>query len=144
MRLTSFSDYALRLLILCASRGERLVTIAEAAEAYGISKNHLMKIAHVLVRADVLKSIRGRNGGLLLATGAEQISIGKVVRLMEKQSVLVECFAPASNSCVIAPACGLKFLLSEAAEDFYRRLDRATLADITRKPARILELLHVS
>ncbi|MFO1033371.1 MAG: Rrf2 family transcriptional regulator [Hyphomicrobiales bacterium] len=119
-----------RPLILCAG-SEGLVTIACAAERHRISKNHLMKIANQLVRAGFLEAVRGRNGGLKLARAAAEINIGEVVRLLEGDTVLVECFAPRTNSCVIVRHCGLKPLLAEAVEDFYRRLDGASLADIT-------------
>jgi Rrf2 family nitric oxide-sensitive transcriptional repressor len=143
MRLTSFTDYALRLLILCAGREGELVTIADAATAYGISRNHLMKIANELVRAGFLQSVRGRSGGLRLARPASRIKIGAVIRHMERESPLVECFAAASNTCVIAPACGLKFLFADALEDFYKRLDKTTLADIARKPLQMRKMLGI-
>jgi Rrf2 family transcriptional regulator, nitric oxide-sensitive transcriptional repressor len=144
MRLTSFSDYALRLLILCASKEGNLVTIAEAADTYAISKSHLMKIANELVRVGFLQSVRGRNGGLRLARPASDINIGKVVRHMERESVLVECFSPETNACVITRACGLKFLLAGAMEDFYKRLETASLADIMRKPKAMQRLLGLT
>ena len=144
MRLTSFSDYALRLLILCASRGAELVTIAEAANIYGISKNHLMKVANELVRGGFLRSVRGRGGGLCLARSPEEISIGKVVRFMESDTGFVECFEPGNHRCVIAPACGLQYVFASALEDFFKRLDAASLADVTRKPAQLRALLTVA
>jgi Rrf2 family nitric oxide-sensitive transcriptional repressor len=142
MRLTSHSDYALRLLIYCALRPTELVTIAEVAQAYDISRNHLMKIAHKLALAGFLQSARGRNGGLRLASPADKINIGKVVRVMEQDSLLVECFDRATNTCVIAPACELKHVLARALEDFYACLDRSTLADIARPPKPLLALLE--
>lgn len=141
MRLTSFSDYALRLLILCASRAPEVVTIAEAATVYRISRNHLMKVANELTRAGFLRSVRGRHGGLHLAKPAEEISIGKVIRLMEGGGDFVECFVPGNTACIIAPACGLKFLFAAALEDFFKRLDGASLADVIRKPAQLKALL---
>jgi len=134
VRLTSHSDYALRVLIYCAGRPTELATIADIAKAYDISRAHLMKIANKLVRAGFLQSTRGRNGGLRLARPAKSINIGKVVRLMESQSQLIECFDRATNSCVIAPACGLKHLLAKADDAFYRQLDTASLADIALAP----------
>ncbi len=134
MRLTAHSDYALRLLIYCASSSTELATIADIAKAYDISRTHLMKIANKLVRAGFLKSTRGRNGGLCLARPARSINIGKVVRIMENQSTLIECFDRATNSCVIAPTCGLKHLLAKADDAFYRQLDTASLADIALTP----------
>lgn len=138
VRLTVHTDYALRLLISCAANPHELVTIAEVASAYGISKAHLMKIANKLVRAGFLASTRGRKGGLRLAGPAASINIGKVVRLMESQSLLVECYDRATNSCVIAPACSLKHLLAGAEEAFYRHLETASLADIALAPKDVL------
>ena len=129
MRLTTFSDYALRLLILCADKVEGQVTIAEAAEAYRISKNHLMKVANELVRAGFLSSTRGRGGGLRLARPADQIRIGAVIRHIEGNSGLVECMTD-KNACVITSACKIKGLLASALQDFYQKLDSETLADL--------------
>ena len=68
MRLTNFSDYALRILMYAAVvQDGRLITIEETAEAYGISRAHLMKVANQLTRAGYLKAVRGRSGGLTLA-----------------------------------------------------------------------------
>ena len=130
MRMTAHSDYAMRMLIYCAAKPSVHVTISEVAKAYGISKAHLMKIANELVRAGFLQSLRGRNGGLRLAQAASAINVGKVVRLMEQSSPLIECFDRATNTCVIAPACGLKHLLAKADEAFYQQLDTASLAEV--------------
>ncbi len=143
MRLTSYSDYALRMLIYVAVHPDQFVTISEIAKSYGISKNHLMKIANELAVAGVLEAVRGRNGGLRLARPAEDISIGAVVRMTESRSDLVECFDPATNTCVITRACRLKHLLAQALEAFYLHLDGATLADLARQPKSILSLLSV-
>ncbi|MEI6533865.1 MAG: Rrf2 family transcriptional regulator [Verrucomicrobiaceae bacterium] len=143
MRLTSYSDYALRMLIYVAVHPDQFVTISEIAKSYGISKNHLMKIANELAVAGVLEAVRGRNGGLRLARPAEDISIGAVLRMTESRSDLVECFDPATNTCVITRACRLKHLLAQALEAFYLHLDAATLADLARQPKSILSLLSV-
>ncbi len=134
MRLTTFSDYALRLLILCADKAEGQVTIAEAAGAYRISKNHLMKVANELVRAGFLSSTRGRGGGLRLAMPADQIRIGAVIRHIEGSPGLVECMT-GKNACVITSACKLKGLLASALQDFFNKLDSATLADLASGPS---------
>jgi Rrf2 family transcriptional regulator, nitric oxide-sensitive transcriptional repressor len=131
LRLSNYSDYALRLLIYAATKSDGLVTIAEISKAYGISKNHLMKIAHELARAGYIKTVRGRNGGLCLARPAEEIRVGDVVRLTETGSVLVECCDPPTNRCIITKACRLKHVLLGALEKFYQHLDQTTLADLT-------------
>jgi Rrf2 family nitric oxide-sensitive transcriptional repressor len=134
MRIASYTDFALRLLMYVAVRHPAFVTIKAAAEAYGISKNHLMKVAHELSVEGYLETQRGRNGGIRLGRPAEAINIGNVVRLTEKSTVLVECFDPLHNQCVITPVCGLKHVLWEAQEAFYRTLGRYSLADLVRQP----------
>jgi Rrf2 family nitric oxide-sensitive transcriptional repressor len=130
MRLTSYSDYALRLLMYAAVRHDSSVTITEVSKAYGISKNHLMKVAHALALAGFLETTRGRHGGLRLAKLAKDINIGQVVRFTEADSALVECFDSATNTCVITRVCMLKHVLRQALEDFFTRLDQFTLADL--------------
>ena len=95
MRLTNFSDYALRVLMFAAERGDRLITIEETATLHGISRAHLMKIVNQLTRAGYLKAVRGRSGGLTLAKRPNKIRLGDVVRVTEPDFVLVECFGRA-------------------------------------------------
>ncbi len=144
MRLTLYSDYSLRLLMYVALKPDELVPIADVSRAYGISKNHLMKITHQLALAGFLETVRGRNGGLRLAKPARDINVGTVVRLTEADSVLVECCDPATNTCVITRACQLKHLLLEALEVFYKRLDQSTLADLVASPQSLLALFPKS
>lgn len=134
MRVATYSDFALRVLMYAAVRNPAYVTITEVAKAYGISKNHLMKVTNQLAQAGYLDTQRGRNGGLRLARPAASINIGKVLRLTEQGSALVECFDPATNRCVITPACHLKHLLHDALEAFFLKLEESTLADLVRNP----------
>lgn len=133
MRLTNFSDYALRLLMYAAAQKDRLVTIEETAEVYGISRTHLMKIANMLTRAGYLKAVRGRSGGLALAKKPEKIRLGDVVRTTEPDFALVECFA-SGNQCVITARCRVRGVLDEALAAFLETLDRYTLADLMLRP----------
>jgi Rrf2 family transcriptional regulator, nitric oxide-sensitive transcriptional repressor len=133
MRLTNFSDYALRVLMYAAARSDRLITIEETAEVYGISRAHLMKVANQLTRAGFLKATRGRTGGLALARRPEKIGLGDVVRATEPDFALVECFS-ADNACLITPRCRLKGVLKEALVAFVGTLDRYTLADLVLSP----------
>jgi Rrf2 family nitric oxide-sensitive transcriptional repressor len=133
MRLTNFSDYALRVLLYAAARSDRLITIEETADVYGISRTHLMKVANQLTRAGFLTATRGRSGGLALAKGADKIRLGDVVRATEPDFALVECFGP-DNHCLITPRCRLKGALKEALSAFVATLDRYTLADLVLNP----------
>jgi Rrf2 family nitric oxide-sensitive transcriptional repressor len=133
MRLTAFSDYALRMLMYTASAGGRQITIEEAARTFNVSKTHLNKVANTLTRSGYLKAIRGRSGGLVLGRRPETIRIGDVVRLTEPDFSLVECFAT-GNQCILTASCKLSGMFGEAIASFQNTLDRYTLADITLRP----------
>ena len=137
MRLTRYTDYALRVLIYLGLKGEAVSTIHEVARHYGVSENHLMKVVHRLGQRGLVKTRRGRGGGLLLALPAESINVGEVVRWSEEDLNLVECFDPASNTCPIAGSCVLEHIVGEALGAFLAVLDGYTLADLLR-PARAL------
>ena len=129
MQLTTHTDYALRLLIyLALPKDAAPATVQKVAMAYGISANHVAKVAQTLVQTGHIKSVRGRGGGLALARPAPEIGVGEVVRETENLRLL-ECFGPASQ-CPIDPACLLKRALGKAQEAFLRELDRYTLADL--------------
>jgi Rrf2 family nitric oxide-sensitive transcriptional repressor len=130
MRLTQYTDYALRTLILLGLKGETLATIAEIAERYGISENHLMKLVHALGRMGYVETMRGRNGGLRLARSPAEIRLGEVVRRTESDFALVECFDAGRNGCPITGSCVLESVLAEALQSFMRVLDAYTLADL--------------
>lgn len=128
MRLTMMTDYALRLLMYVGQRPDQLCTIAEVAGAHGISEAHLMKITHQLALHGWLETIRGRGGGMRLATTPDQVNIGAVVRRMEPDFQLVECLA--RDTCALAGHCNLTPIVEEALELFMAHLDRHTLADL--------------
>lgn len=133
MRLTNFSDYALRVLMYAAVRDGALVTIEETAGRYGISRTHLMKVANLLTRSGYLTAVRGRTGGLRLGKPPDKIGLGDVVRATEPDFDLVECFA--GGRCRITPNCRLRGVLGEALAAFVSTLDRYTLADLVLSPA---------
>ena len=130
MRLTTFSDYSLRVLIYLGTTRERLVTIDEIAAAYGISGNHLMKVVHHLGRHGYVETVRGRGGGMKLARPPESINVGQVTRTTEDSFALVECFEGKEPDCRIARVCVLKQALAQALEAFLAALDRYSLADL--------------
>jgi Rrf2 family nitric oxide-sensitive transcriptional repressor len=136
VRLTRYTDYAMRTLLHLGARPEAVCSIAEIARAYRISRNHLMKVVNELGRAGFVTSLRGRSGGIRLARSPAEISVGAVVRHMEEDFALANC-----PDCVIAPACGLSAVLDEALRAFLAVLDRATLADLLGRRAAALRAL---
>ena len=132
MRLTQWTDYALRVLMYCATHAQRETppTIAEIAEAHGISRSHLMKVVMELSAKGWLSTTRGRGGGLRLMQAPSAIGVGEVVRQMEEDFGLVECFSPEGSSCQIDGRCRLKGVLGEALQAWMRVLDGVTLADL--------------
>lgn len=130
MRLTTYTDYALRVLMYLGLRGENLATIQEIAEQYGISKNHLMKLVHELAQLGYVETIRGKNGGLRLGRRPEDITVGEIVRRLESDMALVECFQSSDVHCQIVRDCVLRPVLEEALNHFLETLDGYTLADL--------------
>lgn len=131
MRLTSFTDYGLRMLMRMASAPERAFSTAELAEEFGLSRNHLTKIMQSLARAGIVVTRRGGGGGARLTRPADQIRLGQVIRTLEEGQPLVECFGPAEHTaCTIDGHCRLKARLRGAEAAFLAHLDTATLADV--------------
>ncbi len=145
VRLTVYTDYSLRTLMYLGVRGrEHLVTIQEIADAYQISKNHLMKVTYDLGQHGYIETIRGRGGGIRLALDPAQINIGEVVRKTEEDFHIVECFNPESNLCKISPECRLKFALAEALKAYLAVLDSYTLADVLVSTDILSELFGIN
>jgi Rrf2 family nitric oxide-sensitive transcriptional repressor len=144
MKLTFYSDYSLRLLMYVSLNRDGLVTIQEVADAYGISKNHLMKVAFELGRKGFLETVRGRGGGLRLGRPPEKIGVGEVVRAMEEDFTMVECFDPKANQCVITGPCRLRGALSRALKAYFAVLDEYTLADLAGQNPMLARVLAAS
>ncbi len=143
MRLTTFSDYTLRVLIYLALRPGQRGTIDGIAGAYGISVNHLTKVVHQAAQAGELRTLRGQGGGLLLGRAPEAINIGAVLRRTEPDMALVPCF-DARAACALQPDCVLQGALAEALAAFLAVMDRWTLADLVRPRARLATLLGLA
>lgn len=129
MRLTTMSDYALRLLMYVGQQPERLCTISEVAQAYDISEAHLMKITHQLAMAGWLETVRGKGGGMRLAAAPADIKLGAVVRSMEPDFTIVECLT-SDTTCQLTSNCHLTGIINGALQSFMLYLDRYTLADL--------------
>lgn len=142
MRLTRHTDNALRALIyLGVHSAEGPARITDIARRMGMSEDHLAKVVARLAQLGYVETIRGRDGGVRLATAPAKIIVGDVVRATEDNLNLVECFDPETNRCPIAPACALAPALDKALNAFLAVLDDYTLADLTAKPKALTQLL---
>ena len=140
MQLDKFTDYALRVLMTLAVRAPARVPTSEIATLFGLSENHLSKVATRLAKEGFAISERGRTGGLILARPAGEIYVGAVVRALKRDDPVVACFG-SDQSCLILPTCGLRAPLAQAQEAFFATLDRYSLADVTRSRDALSALL---
>jgi len=132
VRLTLHTDYALRVLVYLAVRPNDRVATASIAEAYQISVHHLHKVVRALGELGVVTLHRGSGGGVELARPPEEISVGEVVRALDDENMLVECFRAETDACAISPACTLQGALRRAEEAFYAELDAVMLSTAVR------------
>lgn len=141
MRLSTFSDYSLRVLMYLGMAPERLATIAEIAEAYGISEAHLMKVIHHLGRAGFVETVRGKGGGVRLGRSPAEIILGQVIRNTEIDEGLACCFSE-TKSCRLKGVCRLTGILEEAKQGLYLVLDSYTLADLVEEPRPLAQAIN--
>ena len=141
MHLNTFTDYALRVLIYTAAREPERVSLDELAEAYGISRNHLVQVVSKLAKVGYLQTVRGRGGGIRIGKPATEITLGEVVRATEPGFEMAECFQKGGNHCRLTPVCQLKGILDEATRAFLEKLESYTLSDIVSDRAAVLEAL---
>ncbi|CAD6537018.1 HTH-type transcriptional repressor NsrR [Paraburkholderia hiiakae] len=147
MRLTDYTDYSLRVMLYLALRRDGLATIQEISDAYGVSKNHLMKVVQRLGELGWVDTIRGRNGGLRLAPASLDLTVGAVVRETESDFSLVGCFPDEHGerrSCVIEPQCRLKHALAAARDAFLAELDCHTIGELAQPADELTGLLGLS
>lgn len=141
MRLTRYTDYALRTLIQAAvlPQGQRL-SVAEITATYDISRSHVMKIVQRLGQLGYLRNVRGKGGGIELGRLPEQINIGQVVRDMEANLTVIDCNVP---HCRLNSGCRMKGILVEAMSAFFGVLDRYTLQDVLTNKQELIQLLSL-
>jgi Rrf2 family nitric oxide-sensitive transcriptional repressor len=147
MRLTDYTDYSLRVLLYLSVRPSGLSTIQEISDAYGISKNHLMKIVQQLGELGWVETVRGRNGGLRIASRSRDLTIGDVVRKTENDFAIVGCFAEQGDAtrqrCVIQPSCRLRGVLAAARDAFLAELDKHTVGELAHPANELARLLGI-
>lgn len=142
MLLTQFTDYSLRALIYIALRKESC-TIQDITNAYAISNNHMIKIIHNLSKLGIIKTSRGKGGGILMAVMPDTINLGKLIAQLEPHFDLVPCFNKEKANCCIAPVCKLKGILHEAQSAFMKVLEQYTLADVLHNAGELGALLNI-
>lgn len=143
MQLTQFTDYSLRALIYIGVR-QQICTINEISTAYSISRNHLIKIVHHLSKMGIVKTTRGKNGGIKMAIAPDKINLKQLILKLEPNFDLVPCFNSNKEPCRIASACKLQTILYEAQKAFLTVLEKFTLADIMHNQAALQQLLHLN
>jgi Rrf2 family transcriptional regulator, nitric oxide-sensitive transcriptional repressor len=143
MRLTLWTDYALRTLIYLGAKGDRLSTIAEIAESFGVSKTHLMKVVNKLAQQGYVEALRGKGGGIRLARPAADIGVGDVVRQTEEDFAVMGCLA-GEGFCRIEGCCVLRHALRDATRAFLKTLETYTLADLLAPRARLIRSLGIA
>ncbi|MFO7324630.1 MAG: Rrf2 family transcriptional regulator [Pseudomonadota bacterium] len=143
MKLTLYTDYGLRTLIALAVSPERRHTVTGISAAYGISRNHLVKVVARLADLGYVETTRGKGGGMRLARRPEEIRVGQVVRELESGLGVVECLGDDGAGCVISPVCRLKGLFEEATQAFLAALDGHTLAELVKRRSSVARLLGI-
>ena len=141
LEIKRYTDYSLRVLIYLGVDRERRATISEIADAFGVSRNHLVKVVHQLGAGDFVRTARGKGGGITLARAPEHIKLGEVVRYMEGNFEVINCNEPV---CPILPACLLKGILKQASDSFLDVLDRYHLADLLGRPQQLRRRLKLT
>jgi Rrf2 family transcriptional regulator, nitric oxide-sensitive transcriptional repressor len=131
MRLTVFTDYSLRVLLMLASERDSLLTIGEVAQYFRISEAHLMKVTHALGRSGWVETVRGRNGGMRLTADPDTLRLDAIIEYLEGSFELAECFTP-ENTCRLTGACGLESALASAAGAFNAILKQHSLGSLAR------------
>ena len=135
MRLTSFTDYSVRVLMYVAKKDGELASIREVSEIYDISSNHLMKVVHQLGKGGYLHTIRGKNGGFRLGKEPKDINVGELVRYTEDDLNIVECFNNDKSRCALLEECNFSGIMGEALDAFLSTVDKYTLADLIQVKA---------
>lgn len=141
MRLTKQSDYAIRTLVYCALKADNLSRVTDIAKAYEISELFLFKIIKPLVDGGLVKTIRGRRGGITLAQPATDITVAQTLRLTEESFALAECFNGEVCDCPLVDNCTYRAALDLALENFFEALEHVTIAQLVENSGPLRSLL---
>lgn len=141
MKLTQFTDYALRTLMYLATQPEKRFTVKDISESFNISYHHMVKVAHALSKQGYVKTTKGKGGGISLSKPANEINLGGVVSALEPDFDIAECFSD-NNQCHITSICDLKHILFDARNAFIRELEKHSLANIVQNKQALWDLLQ--
>lgn len=139
MKLTNYSNYALRSLQLAALHAPKLVRVDDVVKVHKLARPHIVKIIHELGRAGYVETVRGRNGGFRLAKPASEIVVGEVLRITEGPFDVTECFNEETNTCPLIGICKLSNGIKRATAAFLAVLDDMTIADISANRNELLD-----
>lgn len=129
MKLSLYTDYALRVLLYLGANQGRRTTMAEIADCYGISHEHLRKVVHLLGKLGYIETYRGKSGGFELKIEPNKINIGEVIEATEPRQQVIDC---STQPCILASDCLLQSALIKAEHAFYETLKSYSLADVLR------------
>lgn len=132
MRLTRFTDLALRVLMRLTVEEEDLPTTREVAATMRVPYTHTAKAVAKLQHLGLIEARRGRGGGLALTPSGRSASVGGLVRELEGPGDVVEC--EGSTPCPLRSACRLRGALRQAQEAFFASLDPVTVDDLVGSP----------
>ncbi|EQB36898.1 Rrf2 family transcriptional regulator [Virgibacillus sp. CM-4] len=145
VNLKKYTDYALRVLIFTGLKSKQeLATIKQISDVYNISQEHLKKVVHELSKRELIVSVRGRNGGIKLAKPANEINVGILIRQLENDFIMLECFDKGTNHCVISPGCTLKHVINKALVAFFKVLEAYTLDDLIKNEEELQKLMGIT
>ena len=143
MRLTRQTNYAVRILMYCATNDGRLSRIPEIAAAYSVSELFLFKILQPLVEAKLVETVRGRHGGVKLGKPAADITLFDVVRVTEENFAMAECFENDATECPLVDSCALNEALRKALGAFFEVLQGYSIEDLVKARPSMRDLLGI-
>jgi Rrf2 family protein len=131
MKISTKGRYALRLMLdLALNSNGDCISIKEISERLGISDKYLEQIITVLNRAGFVRSVRGAQGGYLLAKEPEEYTVGSIIKLMEGNLALVSCLEEGAEKCENAATCVTVEIWEKITEAVNNIIDNITLKDL--------------
>lgn len=141
MQLTKHTDFALRSLMYLGALPEgQLATITEIAKQFNIPRNHLMKVVHQLGKLEYIETLRGPKGGIRLKKDAAEITLAALIQDFEARLDPINCDTP---PCPMYGGCELKCAMLEAQRAFFKVLENYSVADLVKRPSKLLDVVLI-